>query len=140
MVSSFKVISQNGFVVARFTTQVSHSGISSLFGRSFPDFSNLEVLVGQALGEELYEKVDFSINHGDGVFQDVASPIEIKSSHTVDGILMTAMTTMATVTTTTTIAPSRATRESRSARPSNKDGVGHFLLTPNPTASDGKFD
>ena len=116
MISSFKVISQNGFVVARFTAQVSHSGLSSNFGRSFPDFSNLEVLVGQALGEELYEKVDFSINHGDGVLQDVASPIEIKSSHTVDGILMT---TMATITTVATTDPPRASRSVSPARPSS---------------------
>ena len=82
--------------MAHFMTELSNSTMSS-FGP--PNFSSIERLAGEALSEELEEKINFSINHGDQVFRDVTPRIqEVKTSHIVDGQVIT---TTAPATTTT---------------------------------------
>ena len=84
-----KVSDNGGNATARFTTSLRNPSMSSSLSRNFPDFSNLELLVAEALEEELEQKIEFSINRGDEVFQDVQPRMEIQTSCMVDGVLKT---------------------------------------------------
>ena len=126
IVQPFQVLNQGGFVQARYSTQLSNSALSSSFGRRLPDFSNLELLAGETLGEELEQKVDFSIQQGDGIFLDVIPRVEIKTSHTIDGFLVT------------TTVPPTTTASSEGSGNFENSGIELFPLIPTHSEINGK--
>ena len=82
---------------ARFSTTLRNPSMSSSLndgsslnsGRRIPDFSNYEILVSEALEAELEEKIEFSINMGDEVFEDVQPRMTISTRCSIDGVIKT---------------------------------------------------